>query len=103
MRKTSKTINKKKDLRYCSHRRLYETRTRTYLFMEARIGRDQTEALNLKINRDSTYKKWTSQQAGSLDGDEIAAANYLISVLRRDFKDQVQILVMPPEVECHQG
>jgi hypothetical protein len=53
MRKTSKTINKKTDLRYCSHRRFYETRTRTYLFMEARIGSDKTEAFNLEINRDS--------------------------------------------------
>ena len=53
MRKTSKKINKKKDMRYCSHGRLYETRTRTYLFMDARIGRDKTEAFNLEINRDS--------------------------------------------------
>jgi hypothetical protein len=53
MRKTSKKINKKKDMRYCSQRRLYETRTRTYLFVEARIGRDKTEAFNLEINRDS--------------------------------------------------
>ena len=103
MRKTSKTINKKTDLRYCSHRRLYETRTRTYLFMEARIGRNQSEALNLKINRDSTYKKWTAQQVGSLDGDEIAPENYLMGVLRRDFKDKSGILVVSPEVECHPG
>ena len=36
-------------------RRLYEIRTRTYLFVEASIGCDQSEALNLEINRDSTH------------------------------------------------
>lgn len=53
-------------------RRFYETRSRSYVFMEARIRRYKSQAFNCESNRYPNYQKWPASQGWSLDGDEIA-------------------------------
>ena len=53
----------------CEH----ETRTRTYLLMETRIGSNKSQTQDFACNRHSTHKIRPTQQARSLDGDEVVA------------------------------
>jgi hypothetical protein len=51
----------------------YETRTRTYLLMETRIGSNKSQTQDFACNWHSTHKIRPTQQARSLDGDEVVA------------------------------
>ena len=51
----------------------HETRTRTYLLMEARIGCNKSQTQDFACNWHSTHKIRPTQQARSLDGDEVVA------------------------------
>jgi hypothetical protein len=59
------------------NRRFYETRSRSYIFMEARVGCYESQALNCKGNRNPNNQEWPASQVRSLDGDEVTLLKFM--------------------------